>query len=97
LQYRFPLRPRSKALIPACFLFLQLPAIAQTLSQFPGRSGALLEPPIPADRLELANNDAEPIQDATQRAAAIDLLVKALRQSNRRKFIAGPRMALRSP
>lgn len=43
---------------------------------------AIVQPPVPADPLELVSGDAQPVTDAAQRAQIIDLLAKAHRHSN---------------
>ena len=43
---------------------------------------AIPRPPLPPDPLELVTGDAQPVQDAQQRIAAIGLLDKAHRLSN---------------
>lgn len=60
-------------LITAGTLTFPLRAIAQGLGP---------EPPVPADRLELVANDAQLIQDVTERAALVALVSNALQRSN---------------
>lgn len=40
------------------------------------------EPPVPSDPLELVTGDAQPVQDVTQRAEIVNLLINAHRNSN---------------
>ncbi|HKD08459.1 MAG TPA: hypothetical protein VKB79_21340 [Bryobacteraceae bacterium] len=63
-------------------------AIAQPPASSPRRLPAALDfgniprPPMPPDPMELIAGDAQPVQDAQQRIAAIGLLVKAHKLSN---------------
>ena len=47
---------------------------------------SLTQPPVPNDPLELALSDAQPVQDAEQRAAAVSLLTNARALSNVRAY-----------
>jgi hypothetical protein len=49
-------------------------------------SESLAQPPVPADPLELITGDAQPVQDAEQRAAATHLLTRARALSNVRAY-----------
>jgi len=55
------------------------------LAQRPGIE-SLAEPAVPSDPLELVTGDAQPVQDAEQRAAAIHLLTNAHALSNVRAY-----------
>jgi len=48
--------------------------------------GSPAQPPVPNDPLELVSGDAQPVQDAEQRAAAVNLLVKARALSDVRAY-----------
>lgn len=62
------------ALLPAILLPTCLPA--QPVSR------QIVEPPVPADPLELVAGDAQPVIDTGQRAEIVNLLVNAHRNSN---------------
>jgi len=47
---------------------------------------SLAQPPVPGDPLELVSGDAQPVQDAEQRAAATHLLTRARALSNVRVY-----------
>ena len=56
-------------------LVAQVARVARTLPQ-------LAQPPVPSDPLELVTGNAQPVQDVTQRAEIINLLLNAHRHSN---------------
>lgn len=60
---------------------LQAPLSAQRIG-----SKSLGQPPVPADPLELVSGDAQPVQDAEQRAAIVNLLSNARTLSNVRAY-----------
>ncbi|MGB6943670.1 MAG: hypothetical protein WBE37_14820 [Bryobacteraceae bacterium] len=66
-------------------ILLQAPFLDQAAAQVPTRARAfqqLAEPPVPSDPLELVTGDAQPVQEVSQRAEIINLLVNAHRYSN---------------
>ena len=66
-------------------ILLQAPFLEQAAAQVPARARAfqqLAEPPVPSDPLELVTGDAPPVQDISQRAEIINLLINAHRYSN---------------
>lgn len=60
--------------------------VAQTPRPRADLATSLAQPPIPGDPLELVSGDAQPVQDAASRAAAISLLNKARAHSNVRAY-----------
>jgi hypothetical protein len=56
-------------------LVAQVARVARTLPQ-------LAQPPVPSDPLELVTGSAQPVQDVTQRAEIVNLLLNAHRHSN---------------
>jgi hypothetical protein len=58
-------------------------AIAASLA---AQAAAMAQPPIPSDPMELVAGNAQPVQDAEQRAAAIHLLTTARALSNVRAY-----------
>ena len=56
------------------------------LRKVSANSQSLALPPVPNDPLELVAGDAQPVQDAEQRAAAMNLLAKARALSNVRAY-----------
>ncbi len=64
-----------KPTLIACLVAFQMSAVGQMPSPLP-------EPPPPSDHLELALAGAQPVQDVSQRAALVGLLLRAFRQSN---------------
>lgn len=76
-------------LLGQCLLVAQTPdgsGVSTLRRQIAVNSESLTLPPVPNDPLELAAGDAQPIQNAEQRAAAISLLVKARSLSNVRAY-----------
>jgi hypothetical protein len=76
---------RSVYLTVPVYLFLQTAVFAQTPA--PPRNGrnfvrALPEPPVPDDPLELVTGAAQPLENAEQRQAAVNLLASAQALSN---------------
>ena len=72
--------PRSVSL-----LILPVALLAQTarVSMRPALGfNSIPPPPVPASELELVTGDAQPVQDAQQRVAALDLLNNARALSN---------------
>jgi len=58
----------------------------KALRQRAAISESLAQPPVPNDPLELVSGDAQPVQDAEQRAAAVHLLANAQALSNVRAY-----------
>ena len=84
-------------MLPKCICTLTLGLIACQISVF-GQAAApppaspraflanLSQPPVPSDPLELAGSNAQPVQDASQRAAIVSLLANARALSNVRAY-----------
>jgi hypothetical protein len=67
-------------------LMAQVTGIARPVRQSANVFDSLVQPPVPADPLELVTGDAQPVEDAEQRAAATHLLTKAHALSNVRAY-----------
>ncbi len=63
---------------------LRTVAFATTLLYLPllARNQQLAEPPVPSDPLELVTGNAQPVEDVSQRAEIVNLLIEAHRHSN---------------
>jgi len=68
------------------FLSIGFAIAASLLSQAAMVAQAPQQPPVPKDPLELVTGDAQPVQDADQRAAATNLLLNARALSNVREY-----------
>src|SRR6202162_5340452 len=62
-------------------VLLQAPLVAQ-VARAVRALPPLAQPPVPSDPLELVTGNAQPVQDVTQRAEIINLLLNAHRHSN---------------
>jgi len=75
---------RLRAIVIASVL-LQVPVLAQVTERVRAGSRAFHqapEPPVPPDPLELVTGNAQPVEDVSQRAEIINLLIDAHQRSN---------------